>query len=213
MTTSLQFQFRNLFKGYSIDQDLIQSFWSEIELHYEASNRYYHNLTHLENIIDELAPLQKEIDNWELLLFSVFYHDIIYQASAQDNEEQSALLAKKRLSQIDLPEADLLVVYNQIISTKQHQKSIYTDTNYLLDADLSILGKDWEQYIVYSQNIRKEYAIYPDHLYHAGRKKALIHFLTFSEIFKTVHFKAKYENQARLNITREISLLSSSYTY
>ncbi len=47
------------------------------------------------------------------------------------------------------------------------------DINYLLDADLSVLGKDRETYLVYTQMIRKEYSIYPDFLYKPGRKKFL----------------------------------------
>lgn len=207
METSLQLQFQHLLKYYSVEQNQVQSYWSEIALHYEAADRYYHNLAHLQNMIEELSPIQGEIYNWELLLFAVFYHDIIYQANAQDNEEQSALLAQDRLSKIHVPESDILLVYNQIIATKQHQKSIHTDTNYLLDADLSILGKDWDQYYTYSQDIRKEYAIYPDSLYYAGRKKVLTHFLNFPQIFKTDYFKEKYEGQARLNLAREINLL------
>ena len=207
MTTALQLDFQLLLNPYSMDQNLMESYWSEITLQYGASHRYYHNFTHLQNMIEELSPIKKEIYNWELLLIAVFYHDIIYQASAQDNEEQSALLAQDRLSKIHLPESDILLVYNQIIATKQHHKSIHTDTNYLLDADLSILGKDWDQYYAYCQDIRKEYAIYPDSLYYAGRKKVLTHFLNFPEIFKTDYFKGKYEDQARLNLAREINLL------
>jgi len=77
----------------------------------------------------------------------------------------------------------------------------------ILDADLAILGKDWKDYENYIHQIRKEYSIYPDFLYNPGRKKVLIHFLEFDEIFKTNHFKEKYENIARENIQREISML------
>ncbi|WP_060875398.1 HD domain-containing protein [Myroides odoratus] len=206
MSTSLQIEFQHIVSQYSTDQNLIQSYWLEIKKQYETVERYYHNLTHLKNILEELNEIRTEINDWEAILFSVFYHDIIYDARAQDNEEQSAQLAKERLTILQLPKSKTDLIVNQIIATKQHQKSTNSDTNYFLDADLSILGKDWEQYKSYYQNIRKEYAIYPDDVYNQGRKKALTHFLTLTSIFKTPYFKEKYENQARLNIAREINL-------
>ncbi|WP_158962888.1 HD domain-containing protein [Myroides fluvii] len=204
---SLQIEFQHTISRYSTDETLIQSYWLEIKRQYETAGRYYHNLTHLKNILMELNEISAEINDWEVILCSVFYHDIIYDARAQDNEEQSAQLAKARLSKLQLPESKIDLVFNQIIATKKHQKSTDSDTNYFLDADLSILGKDWEQYNSYGQNIRKEYAIYPDDLYNQGRKKALTHFLTLETIFSTPHFQSKYERQARLNLTREINLL------
>ncbi|WP_353103233.1 hypothetical protein [Myroides odoratus] len=207
MSTSLQLEFQHIVGQYSTDHNLIQSYWLEIKKQYETAGRYYHNLTHLKNILGELNEIRTEINDWEAILFSVFYHDIIYDSRAQDNEEQSAQLAKERLTILQLPESKIDLIFNQIIATKQHQKSTNSDTNYFLDADLSILGKDWEQYKSYYQNIRKEYAIYPDDVYNYGRKKTLTHFLTFETIFNTPYFKSKYENQARLNITREINLL------
>ncbi|MCS4239058.1 putative metal-dependent HD superfamily phosphohydrolase [Myroides gitamensis] len=207
MYTSLQLEFQHIVGQYSTNQNLIQSYWFEIKKQYETTGRYYHNLTHLKNILEELNEIRAEINDWEAILFSVFYHDIIYDARAQDNEEQSAQLAKERLTILQLPESKIDLIFNQIVATKQHQKSTNSDTNYFLDADLSILGEDWEQYKSYYQNIRKEYAIYPDGVYSQGRKKALTHFLTFETIFNTHYFKSKYENQARLNIAREINVL------
>jgi len=207
MSTSLQLEFQHIVSQYSTDQNLIQSYWLEIKKQYETVERHYHNLTHLKNILEELNEIRTEINDWETILFSVFYHDIIYDARAQDNEEQSAQLAKERLTILQLPKSKTDLIVNQIIATKQHQKSTNSDTNYFLDADLSILGKDWEQYKSYYQNIRKEYAIYSDDVYSQGRKKALTHFLTFETIFNTTHFKLKYENQARLNIENELNSL------
>ncbi len=81
------------------------------------------------------------------------------------------------------------------------------DINYLLDADLSVLGKDRETYLVYTQMIRKEYSIYPDFLYKPGRKKVLRHFLELENIFKTEYFRDQYETQAKENIETELRLL------
>ena len=73
--------------------------------------------------------------------------------------------------------------------------------------DLKILSKDWEDYSIYFQQIRKEYSIYPDFLYNPGRKKALQHFLEHDYIYQTETFRNLYERQAKMNIQKEIDLL------
>lgn len=189
------------------DQNLIDSLWQEIEKKYSGKSRHYHNLEHLENMFAELDTVKDQILNFSNISFSVFYHDVIYDASSKTNEEKSADFARKRLQQFNVNTADISEIHFQILATKSHQKSENKDTNYLLDADLSILGKDWETYLDYTKKIRKEYSIYPDLLYKPGRKKVLKHFLELENIFKTDVFKEKYENRARENILFEIETL------
>ncbi|RRQ46560.1 hypothetical protein DTW91_04865 [Chryseobacterium sp. SC28] len=203
----LNFIFSDLISKYSNNEKLILDYWKEIEKNYSQKSRKYHNLSHLENMILELENVKKEISDYNVMLFSVFYHDIIYKATAKDNEEKSAEIAKTRLEKLNISDDRISKIYNQILATKSHKRSDDSDTNFLLDADLAILGKDWKVYENYIHQIRKEYAIYPDFLYNSGRKKALTHFLEFDEIFKTNYFKEKYEKIARENIQKEISML------
>ncbi|WDF48734.1 hypothetical protein PQ459_15490 [Chryseobacterium sp. KACC 21268] len=199
--------FSNLISKFSNDEKLKLDYWQEIEKLYSQKSRKYHNLAHLENMILELENVKDEISDFDTLLFSVFYHDIVYKATSKDNEEKSAEIAKKRLEKINISNERITKIYNQILATKSHKKSDDSDTNFLLDADLAILGKDWNVYENYVRQIREEYSIYPDFLYKPGRKKVLTHFLEFEEIFKTDYFKEKYEKIARENIKREISIL------
>lgn len=204
---NLKERFSALSLAFSPDQELIEKLWSEIEKNYSQKSRHYHNLGHLESMFSELDAVNVRISNYPNISFSVFYHDIIYDASSKFNEEKSADFAKERLQQLNLNETDISKIYHQILATKAHQNSDNKDLNYLLDADLSILGKDLEIYIDYTRKIRKEYSIYPDLLYKPGRKKVLKHFLEMENIFKTDYFREKYEKQARKNIEWEIDNL------
>lgn len=189
------------------DQNLIEDLWSEIENKYSEKGRHYHNLEHLENMFSELDFVKDKISNFSLISFSVFYHDVIYDATSTINEEKSAEFAELRLKKLNVSQDPIEKISAQIIATKSHQQSEDNDTNYLLDADLSILGKDLETYLDYTKNIRKEYFIYPDLLYKPGRKKVLKHFLELENIFKTEIFKKKYEVRAKENILFEIKNL------
>ncbi|TLX23844.1 hypothetical protein FE904_19845 [Chryseobacterium indologenes] len=200
-------QFEQLCVSLTTDENLISTLWKEIEKKYTEKSRHYHVLTHLENMFLELESVQDKISDCTAVSFSVFYHDIVYDATSKSNEEKSAAVAKTRLARLGLHQDKISLISDQIIATKAHLKSEHTDTNYLLDADLSVLGKDLGTYLDYTQKIRKEYSIYPNILYNPGRKKVLRHFLELESIFKTDYFKEKYEMQARDNISHEIGLL------
>lgn len=185
------------------------NFWNEIEKEYGAKGRHYHTLEHLDNLYRQLLPYKTSIDHWDTMVFSIAYHDIIYSATAKDNEEKSADLAIKRLQQINFPTMQIALCNTQILATKQHQLSEISDSNLFTDADLSILGAPWQDYEAYFKNVRKEYRIYPDFLYKPGRKKAMQHFLEMDFIFKTTEFRQQYEEKARNNIRRELETLTS----
>lgn len=203
----LKDRFETLSINFTNDKSLIESFWLEIEKNYSAKNRYYHNLQHLETLFEEIENIQAEIENFNNISFSIFYHDIIYDATSKLNEEKSAGIAQEKLGYLGLNNEDIQKIHQQISATKSHEKSDKEDTNFLLDADLSILGKSDEAYLEYTKQIRKEYSIYPDFLYKPGRKKVLEHFLQLESIFKTEYFKEKYEIQARKNIESELKKL------
>ena len=78
---------------------------------------------------------------------------------------------------------------------------------HFLDADISVLGWDWERYEQYSRWIRKEYAVVPAILYRSGRKKVLQHFLNKPFLFQTKYYQSRLEEQARANLKQELSLL------
>ncbi len=206
---NLKIIFEQLCLSYTEDKALISLLWQEIEKQYSEKGRHYHNLLHLENMILELETVKDRISDFDEVLFSVFYHDVIYDASSKSNEEKSAAYAIPRLQKLKVSPDSVSKIQDQITATKAHQKADDNDTNYLLDADLSVLGKDLETYLDYSRRIRKEYSIYPDLLYKPGRKKVLKHFLELDGIFKTEEFRAQYETQAIKNIKAELQLLSS----
>ncbi|NBW34503.1 MAG: hypothetical protein EBR30_05685 [Cytophagia bacterium] len=199
--------FQNLLANYTSDESLVQKCWTEIEKNYAIKKRHYHTLQHLDNLLLQLTEVKNSIQSWDTILFTLYYHDVIYNPLRSDNEEKSAKLAVQRMKQLAVPSQIIELCQEQILATKSHNKSSNNDTNYFTDADLSILGQDWDTYSQYFQAVRKEYAIYPDLIYNPGRKKVLQHFLSMQSIYKTTFFTNKFEATAKLNLQKEISLL------
>lgn len=201
--------FLELLTNYAVDDYLKNELWIEIMIHYSEQDRCYHTLEHLENILMQLLEVKNDIQDWDIVLFSLYYHDIIYSITKSDNEEKSAQLAELRLKQISVSTDKIERCKQCILATQNHNQSIDNDINYFIDADLSILGQDWDVYSSYYGRIRKEYSLYPDSLYHTGRKKVLMHFLAMDRIFKTDFFYNKYEKQAKKNLLKELARLNS----
>lgn len=196
-----------LLNNYSDNNNLNNELWAEIEKNYSNKKRFYHTLQHLENLLIQLTEIKDRIADWNTMLFTLYYHDIVYNSLKSDNEEKSAELAAKRMKQIGLSDELIENCKSQILATKTHRVSADSDTNYFTDADLSVLGMPWEEYSAYYKNVRKEYAIYPDFVYNSGRKKVLNHFLAMECLFKTDFFYEKFEFQARQNLQYEMDLL------
>ncbi len=206
----LEYRWHQLMVRQQAPARYIGPLWREIKNAYSGTNRHYHNLHHLANLLTQADRFRTEINDFDTLEMSIWYHDIIYQSLRKDNEEKSAVFAKYRMEAIQYPREKLVRCYQQINATKKHQLSINDDedTAWLLDFDLSILGSDWATYSKYLDKIRKEYSIFPTFLYKRGRKKVLQLFLDRQQLFHTPYYFDRFEATARENIQRELEMLA-----
>lgn len=192
--------------GFSITE--IRMHWKDLEKVYSKKSRHYHNLIHLEEMIVLYEIYKSKLQFPDEVLYAIFYHDYVYKVTKKDNEQKSAEYALSILpSNASLNKQ---LVFEMICATQLHQHHETEDINWLIDFDLKILSKEWEEYKIYCDQIRREYKIYPNFLYKPGRKKALQHFLENDFIYQTSEFRTKYEQTARQNIQQEIQNLSSS---
>ena len=193
---------------YTRDQILADGLFEEIHKKYNSPSRYYHNLQH----ICELLQLSRQYDQYlqdkDAVYFSIFYHDIIYNVLRKDNEPRSAALAVKRLALLGVPAGRQERISEFIKATQTHiipgTAENTTDLSFFLDFDMVILAAPWEQYLVYTRQVRKEYRIYPDLIYRSGRKAFLQKTLQSPHIFQTTLLRDQYEAQARANMEREL---------
>jgi len=202
---NLKEKFVNVLLEIGFEAIKIEGLWVDLEKAYSGKSRHYHNLTHLEEMIAQYEIYRSELTFPVEVLYAIFYHDYIYNPTSKENELKSAEYAISILP--SNAKINAALVFDMIVATKLHQHNEVEDVNWLIDFDLKILSKEWNDYEVYFKQIRKEYKIYPNLLYNPGRKKALVHFLENEFIFQTETFRTQFEKQARDNIRREISQL------
>lgn len=209
MIEELKIRWINLASKYIEKPTLVISLWEDILKHYSKKNRYYHNLSHIKSMLLQADNFEQGIQDFDALIFAIWYHDIIYKPTKKDNEDKSAIFAENHIKMMLFDQKRLKNIKKLIVSTKKHKIIIgeNMDNAYLLDMDLSILGTNWETYENYTQQIRNEYKIYPDFMYKPGRKKVLQHFLVRETLYFTEAYRNKFESQARKNIKKEIELL------
>lgn len=209
MTDWLKKEWYSLTSIYTEDQQLISKYWNEIVTQYTSKNRHYHNLTHIYKMLIQAEDVKASIVDYDAFRFAIWYHDIIYKSTKKNNELKSAEFAKKRLKSINFEEKRTKNVEILIKSTQKHDIVLdeNNDNAFLLDIDLSVLGSHWNIYETYIKNIRREYAIYPDFMYHKARKKIMLHFLERKRIYFTDLYYNTLEAKARENIKQEIRLV------
>ncbi len=177
----------------------------ELVAAYSAPGRYYHGLEHILDCLDKLYAIDSisRADKF-ILSQAIWWHDVVYDPTRSDNEEQSALLAEKSVSPSAAEEIGRLIRL-----TKAHDVAA---EDYLgaimISIDLSILGADGHAYDAYRDAIRREYAHVPEQDYRAGRAQVLRRFLGRAVIYPYAPFAKKYDRRARENLIREIAFLS-----
>lgn len=167
------------------------------------TQRHYHCAEHIEAVLRHLAALDAATPATEL---AAFFHDAVYEPTASDNEEQSALLAVEQLTALGLDAALVAEVAAVIRATAGHvlPAGASPEMAAFLDADLSILGADPDTYAAYALAIRREYAHLSDGDFRRGRAQVLRHFADRAQLYFTPAGQARWEATARENLRSEL---------
>jgi len=203
----LQEIFLSTLAKYSTDESYNLICWNEVKDLHSQPTRHYHNLDHLKLMVFEFQILKTKPTNYDTILFSLFYHDAIYDSTKKENEEQSYRLLEQRLQPTTFKYIQNCKAI--IEATKTHESNKTYEIALFLDIDLAILGQKSSLYEKYRSNIRAEYSILNDIEYQNGRLSVLNRMIQSKSIYKTEFFIEKYEKRARLNILNEINLLKN----
>jgi predicted metal-dependent HD superfamily phosphohydrolase len=205
----LMLEWSALVQPYGVEEPAAASVLAEIAGAYSGPGRFYHTLKHIWHVLETMRGLQGMSQNWPAVQFAAWFHDVIYDSRAKDNEEKSAEYARTLLQKWDLPAEVIDTTTRLILCTKAHRADPEDiDAQILLDADLAILGSDPANYQKYTQAIRLEYAWVAEPEYRAGRNAVLQNFLQRDRLYFTAQIFEALETQARQNLEAEIKSLA-----
>ena len=147
------------------DINTVLSMWNE-------SHRSYHNLNHLNDLISQINENKSNFSEkeYEKLMLTAVFHDVVYDPASQTNEEDSA----KFLMQcaVDKNNKDILDVRKMILDTKTHESTTNLSESFN-NYDMNIVERDFDQLLDWEKGISEEFSVYPKAQYKEGRLKFL----------------------------------------
>src|SRR5690606_3199839 len=141
---------------------------------YDASDRHYHSMSHVEDLLRLAERHADLIDDAAEMEAAIWFHDAILDTHRNDNEARSADLARDWLA----PRAgadSIGRIALMIEATASHTlpQDVSDDLRariaLFLDMDLSILGAEPERFDAYEADVRKEYGWVPQAAWREGR--------------------------------------------
>jgi predicted metal-dependent HD superfamily phosphohydrolase len=178
---------------------------------YREPGRHYHTLRHVAETVAALrlllaaeheAPSDVSVP---ACLLALYYHDVIYETTAKDNELRSAELAADVLSALHCPADVVARVARLVVATAAHA-STARDEALVNDADLRVLARPAPVYDHYVRRVRLEYAWVGETDWVHGRSTALRRLLD-GPIYTCGWALRHWEPIARSNIHRELFAL------
>src|SRR3954462_2460057 len=86
--------------------------------HYNKPHRAYHNCEHILDCLAEFDSARKFALQAEAIEMAIWFHDVIYDAKAKDNEARSAELAGTVIKSANLADSFADSVFKLIMATK-----------------------------------------------------------------------------------------------
>ena len=192
-------------KQLSLDDDTTQKFHASLYNAYSEVQRHYHSIQHIVECLEHFHQIKTHLDDTLSVELAIWFHDVIYNPQAHDNEQQSADYMQRMLENV-LGAEQIAKIYAWVLATKTHAPTADTDLAYLLDIDLAILASDPMRFAEYECQIQQEYAWVEPVLYVQKRQQVLRHFLETQPLYQTPFFQKRYEHQAKQNLAQALNV-------
>ncbi len=183
----------------------------EVVGRHREPQRRYHGVRHVTWVVRHVLDLARcePVTDLGAVVAAAFFHDAVYDPRAPDNEEESARLAARTLTDLEWPPARAATVADLIRATADHDARDDGDRAVLIDADLAVLGSDPAAYQAYVRGVRAEYRHVSDEDWRAGRAAVLTRLTARPAIYATASGRTRWESRARANLAAELAALSS----
>jgi predicted metal-dependent HD superfamily phosphohydrolase len=175
--------------------------WQMLQERYKEPHRFYHTLAHLNQCLGELDTAAGQIEQADATEMAIWFHDIIYQYGAKDNEDLSAATFLEAAGAHMA--ADFVGRVCELISATKHAGAAQdAGIACMVDIDLSGFGLPWEGYLADSNALREEAPGVSDKQYYQGKLRFLDELQRWPSLFQTGYFRERLESTAQANIAR-----------
>ncbi|EEH68694.1 MULTISPECIES: HD domain-containing protein [Acinetobacter] len=176
-----------------------QKVFNKLIAAYSEKQRAYHTVQHLYECLVLFESIRPDLNDANAVELALWFHDVVYDPQAKDNELKSAELLEYYLAQ-DLSVDIVQKIKRWIIATQKHEATDELDLQFLLDIDLAILAASPERFDEYEQQIQQEFAWVDPDIYSIKRKQVLAHFYQTEPLYQTEYFQQNFERKAKSNL-------------
>lgn len=180
--------------------------YQEVHDYYSESGRHYHTPKHIEHCLVQFDLSSDGMDDADAVEMAIWFHDLVFDAQAPDNELQSARRFVE-LANDSMGDDFKTRVYDLIMSTAPPRMPKTTDQEFMLDIDLSSFGLPWADMLRDSIAVRKESANLSDADFFPGQRAFLESLVNREHFYLTEYFRSRIEESARDNINRYLDNL------
>ena len=184
--------------------------FDELVASYSAPDRFYHNLSHIEDCLQVFKLAESSSVHPEEVELAIWFHDAIYDTRGGGNERESAAWADSIIRQAGVGEGVAQRVTRLILATCHTAEVADIDEQILVDVDLSILGREEDVFWQYEDNIRRECAWVPERVFKQKRSQILRGFLDREYIYHLGVYRSRFEDLAQENLQKAIAKLGGA---
>lgn len=203
--------------GVKLDRAQLEELAQKLLVKWTSPNRHYHNVNHLVAVLTGIDELHGCTHDPDLLRVAAWLHGIVFSdyeegddaRAVGEDEVASSAAAAKILQKTGLDESVVERICGLIISMKSHRSyPDDVDQQVLLDADMSMLATDPQDYRDYVRAVREEYAHVPAASYCRFRRRIVRKLLARNAIFNSP-LAEDWESVARNNLEAEEARLDA----
>lgn len=194
---------RNLMPGARWDA---HTAFEHLECAYAEKGRYYHNATHIEEMLAWLDRYRDQAEDLDAVELAVWFHDACYGPEPKGHESRSAKLFRT-LTEGGLAGDRQQRICDLIMATTHVQPPETVDQALLVDIDLSSFARDWHPFLKDTALCRAEKRQMPDEEFCCCQLDFLRMLLQRPRLYYSPVFRQHHEADARANIARLIDLL------
>jgi predicted metal-dependent HD superfamily phosphohydrolase len=172
--------------------------FAEVAAHYSGPERTYHTLGHVDDCLARLDTVARLVGNVDAIEIAIWFHDVLCDAGARDNEIRSARWYLERSA--GTTPRFRIAVCRMILASRHIAPAVRQDARYMVDIDLAGFGHPWPEFRRTTDLVRGEFPHKSDEEFARGLAPFMRSLVARPSLYGTEFFRERCEATARHNV-------------
>jgi predicted metal-dependent HD superfamily phosphohydrolase len=174
--------------------------FSELAALYGEPERTYHTLGHVDDCLARLDTVAPLVGNFDAIEIAIWFHDVLCDAGARDNEMRSARWYLERSA--GTTPRFRIAVCRMILASRHIAPAVRLDARFMVDIDLAGFGHPWMEFRRTTDLVRGEFPHKTDEEFARGLAPFMRSLVARPSLYGTDFFRDRCEATARRNVAQ-----------